>query len=51
MLDDLKRLIDFIIHDPYMLLGQIDLRTNEEKEEQARRLVELEAALEMDFEL
>lgn len=51
MLVDLKRLIDVIIHDPYMLLGQIDLRTNEEIEEQARRLVELEAALEMDFEL
>lgn len=51
MLVDLKRLIDVIIHDPYILLGQIDLRTSEEIEEQARRLVELEAALEMDFEL
>ncbi|MNP74506.1 hypothetical protein D3C76_1713940 [compost metagenome] len=51
MLYDLNSVIDYMIEDPYKLLGGIDLRTSEEKEEQERLLMELEAALELDFEL
>lgn len=51
MLYDLNSVIDYMIEDPHKLLGGIDLRTSEEKEEQERLLMELEAALELDFEL
>ncbi|MDQ0090105.1 fengycin family lipopeptide synthetase D [Paenibacillus anaericanus] len=51
MLYDLNSVIDYMIEDPHKLLGGIDLRTSEEKEKQERLLMELEAALELDFEL
>ncbi|MOA39953.1 Gramicidin S synthase 2 [compost metagenome] len=51
LLQDLNRLIGIIIDSPHMQLGAIDLRTSEEIKEQERRFIELEAALEMDFEL
>lgn len=51
MLHDFIRVIDLIIEHPHRPLGQFDLRTTEEIEEQRRRLTELEALLEMDFDL
>ncbi|MNE67234.1 hypothetical protein D3C80_1628310 [compost metagenome] len=51
MLQDLKRIIEVWIDNPQMQLGGIDLRTEEEKEQQQKRMMELEAALEMDFDL
>lgn len=51
MLHDFIRIIDLIIEQPHRPLGQFDLRTTEEIEGQRRRYTELEALLEMDFDL
>ncbi|SDG00906.1 amino acid adenylation domain-containing protein [Fontibacillus panacisegetis] len=51
LLRDMNRLIGKIIESPHMQVGAIDLRTSEEIKEQERRFIELEAALEIDFEL
>ncbi|MOA24725.1 Gramicidin S synthase 2 [compost metagenome] len=51
LLRDFNRLIHIIIESPHMQLSAIDLRTSEEIKEQERRLLELESALEMDFDL
>lgn len=51
LLQDLNRLIGIIIESPHLQLGAVDLRTSEQIQEQERQFKELEAALEMDFEL
>lgn len=50
LIECLGRVIKQMVDQPNCTIGQIDLRSSEEIEEQERRLMELEAALEMDFE-